>query len=83
MNALIRKLNGANMDIDLATPGGMISWELAAIRRLAQAEGIVLDPVYAGKVFAGLLDLIEQQELGRDEPIIFVHTGGLPALYAL
>ncbi len=56
---------------------------LAAIRRLAQVEGIILDPVYTGKAFAGLLDLVEQQKLGRDEPIIFVHTGGLPALYAL
>lgn len=56
---------------------------LVAIRRLAQVEGIILDPVYTGKAFAGLLDLVEQQKLGRDEPIIFVHTGGLPALYAL
>lgn len=54
----------------------------AAIRRLAQAEGVILDPVYTGKAFAGLLDLIERRQLGRDEPIIFLHTGGLPALFA-
>jgi D-cysteine desulfhydrase family pyridoxal phosphate-dependent enzyme len=55
---------------------------LAAIRRLAQAEGVILDPVYTGKAFAGMLDLIEREQLGDDEPIIFLHTGGLPALFA-
>jgi 1-aminocyclopropane-1-carboxylate deaminase/D-cysteine desulfhydrase-like pyridoxal-dependent ACC family enzyme len=55
---------------------------LAATRRLAQAEGVILDPVYTGKAFAGLLDLVEHEQLGRDEPIIFLHTGGLPALFA-
>jgi len=53
-----------------------------AIQRLAQVEGILLDPVYTGKAFAGLLDLIERNELGEKEPVIFLHTGGLPALFA-
>jgi 1-aminocyclopropane-1-carboxylate deaminase/D-cysteine desulfhydrase-like pyridoxal-dependent ACC family enzyme len=56
---------------------------IAAIRRLAQSEGILLDPVYTGKAFAGLLDLVERQQLGHGEPIIFLHTGGLPALFAM
>ena len=55
---------------------------LAAIRRLARSEGVILDPVYTGKAFAGLIDLVERRQLGRDEPIIFLHTGGLPALFA-
>ncbi len=55
---------------------------LAAIRRLAQLEGILLDPVYTAKAFAGLFDLVEHRKLGRDAPIIFVHTGGWPALFA-
>jgi D-cysteine desulfhydrase family pyridoxal phosphate-dependent enzyme len=54
----------------------------AALRRLARHEGIMLDPIYTGKAFAGLLDLTERGQLGRDEPIIFLHTGGLPALFA-
>jgi L-cysteate sulfo-lyase len=54
----------------------------AAIRRLARTEGILLDPVYTGKAFAGLLDLTQQGRLGSNEPIIFLHTGGLPALFA-
>jgi D-cysteine desulfhydrase family pyridoxal phosphate-dependent enzyme len=55
---------------------------MAALRCLANREGILLDPVYTAKAFAGLLDLSERGELGRDEPLIFLHTGGLPALFA-
>ncbi len=54
----------------------------AAVRRLAQTEGILLDPVYTGKAFAGLLDLAERGVIRPDEPVIFLHTGGLPALFA-
>ena len=53
-----------------------------AIQLLAQAEGILLDPIYTGKAFAGLLDLVEKGQLGSNEPVIFLHTGGLPALFA-
>lgn len=53
-----------------------------AIQWLARNEGILLDPVYTGKAFAGLLDLVKKGQLGSDEPIIFLHTGGLPALFA-
>ena len=55
---------------------------VAAIRRLEQAEGVVLDPVYIGKAIAGLIDLAERRQLGHNEPIIFLHTGGQPALFA-
>lgn len=54
----------------------------AAIGRLARAEGILLDPIYTAKAFAGMLDLAARGRLGRDEPLIFLHTGGLPALFA-
>jgi 1-aminocyclopropane-1-carboxylate deaminase/D-cysteine desulfhydrase-like pyridoxal-dependent ACC family enzyme len=56
---------------------------VAAIHRLAATEGLLLDPVYTAKAFAGLLELVQRGQLGRDEPIVFVHTGGLPALFAL
>jgi len=59
------------------SPAGM-----AALRCLASQEGILLDPVYTAKAFAGLLDLAGQGEIGRHEPLIFLHTGGLPALFA-
>ena len=54
----------------------------AAIRRLAQSEGILLDPIYTGKAFAGMLDLCRRGALPADQPLIFLHTGGLPALFA-
>jgi 1-aminocyclopropane-1-carboxylate deaminase/D-cysteine desulfhydrase-like pyridoxal-dependent ACC family enzyme len=53
-----------------------------AITTLAQTEGILLDPVYTGKAFAGLLDLIAKQYFGPDEHVIFLHTGGIPGLWA-
>ena len=55
---------------------------IEAVRRLAQSEGVLLDPVYTGKAFAGLLDLVKRGQLKPDEPIIFLHTGGVPALFA-
>ncbi len=55
---------------------------LDALRRLARLEGLLLDPVYTGKAFAGLLDLAERGAWGRDEPAVFLHTGGVPALFA-
>jgi 1-aminocyclopropane-1-carboxylate deaminase/D-cysteine desulfhydrase-like pyridoxal-dependent ACC family enzyme len=54
----------------------------AALERLARAEGILLDPVYTAKAFAGLLGETARGRLGTAEPILFVHTGGLPALFA-
>lgn len=55
---------------------------LAAVKMLAQREGVLLDPVYTGKAFAGLLDLAGRGVLAPGEPVIFLHTGGLPALFA-
>lgn len=55
---------------------------LEALRRLATLEGILLDPVYTAKAFSGLVDLVENGRLGHKEPVIFLHTGGLAALFA-
>lgn len=54
----------------------------AALSYLARTEGILLDPVYTAKAFAGMLDLARRGEFGEDEPLIFLHTGGVPALFA-
>jgi len=56
--------------------------EREAIRLAAQTEGLLLDPVYTGRAFAGLIDLIRKGTLQRDETILFWHTGGTPALFA-
>jgi L-cysteate sulfo-lyase len=53
-----------------------------AIKRAARLEGLVLDPVYSGKGMAGLIALIAQGRWRRDEHVVFVHTGGAPALFA-
>ncbi|MCS6963270.1 1-aminocyclopropane-1-carboxylate deaminase/D-cysteine desulfhydrase [Thermoflexus sp.] len=52
------------------------------LRRLARMEGILLDPIYTAKAFAGMLKQIEKGQLGKGEPVIFLHSGGLPALFA-
>jgi D-cysteine desulfhydrase len=53
----------------------------AAVRLLARTEGILLDPVYTGKAMAGLIDLAHKGFFKKDESVLFVHTGGAPALY--
>jgi D-cysteine desulfhydrase len=53
-----------------------------AVRMLAQVEGILLDPVYTGKAMAGLLALVRGGTFARGQNVLFVHTGGAPALYA-
>lgn len=55
---------------------------LAAIKLLAELEAMLLDPVYTGKAMAGLLDALERQLIPGDGPVLFVHTGGSPALFA-
>lgn len=54
---------------------------LAAIKLVASHEGLLLDPVYTGKAMAGLLDGIGRQRF-NEGPLIFLHTGGAPALFA-
>jgi 1-aminocyclopropane-1-carboxylate deaminase/D-cysteine desulfhydrase-like pyridoxal-dependent ACC family enzyme len=54
----------------------------AAIGLLAQSEGVVLDPVYTGKGFAGLLSMVRAGGFGADDDVVFLHTGGAPALFA-
>ncbi len=53
-----------------------------AVGLLAETEGVLLDPVYSGKAMSGLIDLVRKQAFGRDENIVFVHTGGQAGLFA-
>jgi len=55
---------------------------LEAIALLARTEGILVDPSYSGKALAGLIDHIRNGQLDPDQPVVFVHTGGTPALFA-
>ena len=54
---------------------------LEAIRLVAQTEGIMLDPVYTGRAMAGIIDLTRKGYFEKDENVVFVHTGGTPALF--
>lgn len=53
-----------------------------AVRLLAKKEAILLDPVYTGKAMAGMIDLIKNGYFKKDDNILFLHTGGIPGLYA-
>ncbi len=61
----------------VVTPGGR-----DALKLVAQTEGVFLDPVYSSKAMAGLIDHIRQGRISKNETVVFVHTGGTPALFA-
>jgi D-cysteine desulfhydrase family pyridoxal phosphate-dependent enzyme len=55
---------------------------IEAIRQVAQTEAIYLDPVYTGKAMAGLMDLTRKGRFKSSDTVVFVHTGGVAALFA-
>ena len=73
------------LSCDFVGPGysrpypGMIE----AVRLVAQSEGVILDPNYTGKSMAGLLDAIRKGAFTADQHVVYLHTGGLPALFAM
>lgn len=93
-----RLVDGVAVEIGIAAPGsdnilvdesmlgggyGVPTPESAsAIEMLARTEGLVTDPVYTGKGFAGLLATVRAGAFGDDEMVVFIHTGGAPALFA-
>ena len=52
-----------------------------AVKMMAQYEGILLDPVYSGKGFSGLIDLIRKGYFKQGENVVFLHTGGSISLF--
>lgn len=55
---------------------------IEAIRLVARAEGLFFDPTYTGKAMAGLIAEIRSGRIGKDETVVFLHTGGEPGLFA-
>lgn len=55
---------------------------LEAVRLTARLEGILLDPVYTGKAMAALIGMIREGRWERGQHVVFLHTGGTPALFA-
>lgn len=53
-----------------------------AVRLMARTEGVLLDPVYTGKIVAGLIGMVRDGTIGSHENVLFLHTGGMPSLFA-
>ena len=66
----------------LAEGYGILNKDVSeAIRLVAETEGILLDPVYTGKAMTGLLDWIRKGRFDKGAIIVFLHSGGTPALF--
>ncbi|MBW4781570.1 1-aminocyclopropane-1-carboxylate deaminase [Rhodococcus fascians] len=55
---------------------------IEAIKLTGRLEGVIIDPVYEGKSMAGLIDLVQQGDIGKDSTVLYAHLGGQPALNA-
>jgi len=72
-----------NINYEYAKEYGVLTkLEQQAIELMASKEGILLDPVYTGRAFGGLLDMIQKGILNSDDVVLFIHTGGTPSLFA-
>jgi D-cysteine desulfhydrase len=72
----------ANADYCKAGYGVLTEPEREAIHLFAKYEGLLLDPVYTGRAAAGMIDLIRKGFFKKNETVLFLHTGGQPALFA-
>jgi len=72
----------ANANYCSAGYGVLTQREREAIHLFATCEGLLLDPVYTGRAAAGMIDLIRTGFFKKDETLLFLHTGGQPALFA-
>jgi L-cysteate sulfo-lyase len=70
-----------NKDYDKAGYGIVTDNEKFAIRELARSEGILLDPVYTGRAFYGMLNCLQEHKIKPKSNVLFWHTGGLPAIF--
>ena len=70
---------------DVCGPGYGIPSEAgnAAVRMMAEQEGLFLDPVYTGKAFGGLAAMAREGAFGRDDSVLFLHSGGAGGLFAV
>jgi 1-aminocyclopropane-1-carboxylate deaminase/D-cysteine desulfhydrase-like pyridoxal-dependent ACC family enzyme len=72
----------ANANYCSAGYGVLTQAEREAIHLFATHEGILLDPVYTGRAASGMIDLIRKGFFKKKETVLFLHTGGQPALFA-
>lgn len=80
------RIAAADVDSDESFVGpkyGMVTPESReALRLAASTEGLFLDPVYTAKAMAALIAHVREGKLGAEETVVFLHTGGTPALFA-
>ena len=71
--------------VDMCGPGYAIASQEgnAAIRMLAENEGLFLDPVYTGKAFAGLVKLAREGAFRPEDNVLFLYSGGAGGLFAV
>ena len=72
----------ANAGYCRAGYGVLTESEREAIHLFAKHEGLLLDPVYTGRAATGMIDLIRKGAFRKNETVLFLHTGGQPALFA-
>ena len=79
------EVNRADFDIELGYVRGGYNLPSEEVRKavglMASKEGILMDPCYTGKAFAGIIDMVREGKIKQGEKVIFIHTGGMPGLY--
>ena len=61
--------------------GPLAEAAVEAVRLFARTEGVSLDPIYTGKAAAGMISDIRAGRYGKEDTLVFVHTGGTPAIF--
>jgi len=83
LEARVNPTEVINLDQFVGEDYGILTQEaVEAIKLLARTEGVLLDPVYTSKGMAGLLHQIRCELIGKGATVVFLHTGGTPALFA-
>ena len=79
------EVDRADFDIELGYVRGGYNLPSEEVRQavelMASKEGILMDPCYTGKAFAGVIDMVREGKIKQGEKVIFIHTGGMPGLY--
>jgi 1-aminocyclopropane-1-carboxylate deaminase len=61
---------------------GIVTKDVVEVmRKVAKMEAILLDPLYTGKAFMGLMDLVDKGVIEKGSKVLFIHTGGLPLIF--
>lgn len=70
-------------DMRFVGPGYGIPTEacIEAVKLFARTEGVILDPIYTGKAAAGMIAHVREGRYGKCDTLVFVHTGGTPAIF--